>query len=141
MRTVYAGESNEQHQGTLLNCKACRLSASACISAPIAPDPSCIRKDHVGSLLADHDGCRIGIAGNDAQHDRGIDHAQAGDTAHAQPLIDHGIESGMCASWGRKLHVIFMFKQVASSRFVYCDCGRGHYSGRGIRKLFGELRP
>ena len=33
--------------------------------------------DHVGGLLADHDGRRVGVAADQGRHDRGIDHAQA----------------------------------------------------------------
>ena len=38
----------------------------------------------VGALLGDHDHRRIGVAADDRRHDRGVDDAQAIDTAHAQ---------------------------------------------------------
>jgi hypothetical protein len=41
--------------------------------------------------LADHDRRRVGIAGNDRRHDRGIGYAQPRKTAHAQPFVDHGL--------------------------------------------------
>src|SRR4029079_16307808 len=37
----------------------------------------CLGADHVGGLLADHDGRRIGVAADQRRHDRRIDHAQA----------------------------------------------------------------
>ena len=51
-----------------------RLTASARILA-----------DHRSALLADHDGRRVGVAGGERRHHRGVDHAQALDAAHAQP--------------------------------------------------------
>src|SRR5580658_7547757 len=50
-----------------------------------------VLKDHVRTLLADHDRGGVGIAGNDRRHDRGIDHAQTRESAYAQPFIDHGL--------------------------------------------------
>ena len=49
--------------------------------------------DHVGGLLADHDGRRVGVAADQGRHHRGIDHAQALDAAHFQLRIDHGHRS------------------------------------------------
>ncbi len=46
--------------------------------------------DHVGGLLADHDGRRIGVAADQGRHDRGIDHAQALEPVNLQLRIDHG---------------------------------------------------
>ena len=39
--------------------------------------PSRILPDHRGALLRDHDGRRIGVAGGDGRHHRGVDDAQA----------------------------------------------------------------
>ena len=43
----------------------------------------CVLQDHVGRLLGDHDGRRVGIARHQVRHDGRIDHAQAFDAAHA----------------------------------------------------------
>src|SRR5258706_7100276 len=48
-----------------------------------------LRLDHVGSLLADHDGRRIGVAADQGRHDRGIDDAQAFNATDFQLGIDH----------------------------------------------------
>src|ERR1043166_559965 len=45
---------------------------------------------HGGALLGDHHGRRVGVARGDGGHHRGIDHAQAIDSHHAQARIDHG---------------------------------------------------
>ncbi len=47
-------------------------------------------EDEGGALLRDHDGRRVGVARRDARHDRRVDHAQACDAAHAQPIVDDG---------------------------------------------------
>ena len=43
--------------------------------------------DHVGSLLADHDGRGIGVAAAKRGHDRCVHHAQSVNAAHAQTGI------------------------------------------------------
>ena len=43
------------------------------------------RADHVGGLLADHDGRRIGVAADQSRHDRGVDHAQAVEAVDPEP--------------------------------------------------------
>src|SRR5258705_8230901 len=48
-----------------------------------------LRLDHVGGLLADHDGWRIGVAADQGRHHRGIDDAQAFNAADLQLWIDH----------------------------------------------------
>src|SRR5258707_10233544 len=48
-----------------------------------------LRLDHVGGLLADHDGRRIGVAADQGRHDRGIDDAQAFNATDFQLGIDH----------------------------------------------------
>src|SRR5262245_1761914 len=45
--------------------------------------------DHVGSLLADHDGGCVGVAADQRGHDRRVDHAQAGDAVYTQSLVDY----------------------------------------------------
>ena len=40
-------------------------------------------------FFRDHDGGRIGIAGDDHRHDGGIDDAQLRQTMHPQPGVDH----------------------------------------------------
>jgi hypothetical protein len=49
-----------------------------------------VLEDHVGTLLADHDRGRIGVAGHDCRHDRGIDHAKPCKAVHSQPFVGHG---------------------------------------------------
>src|SRR6266403_71597 len=47
-----------------------------------------LRLDHVGGLLADHEGWRIGVAADQGRHDRGIDDAQAFNASDFQLRID-----------------------------------------------------
>ena len=46
--------------------------------------------DHVGGLLADHDGRCIGIAADQGRHHRRIDDAQAVEAVDFQTGVDHG---------------------------------------------------
>ena len=48
-----------------------------------------ILQDHGRAFLGDHHGRRVGVAGGDGGHDRGVDHAQALEPLHPQPRIDH----------------------------------------------------
>jgi choline dehydrogenase-like flavoprotein len=41
-----------------------------------------ILQHHRGSLLGDHDGRGVGVAGDQGRHDRGVDHAQRVDAVH-----------------------------------------------------------
>ena len=50
-----------------------------------------VLQDHVRAFFRDHDDGRVGVAGHHGRHDRGIDHAEIADAAHAQPLVDDGI--------------------------------------------------
>ena len=50
--------------------------------------------DHVGSLFANHDSWRIGIAGHDGWHDLGIDNAQSANPMDPQAFVDHGLGVG-----------------------------------------------
>src|SRR5229473_7142461 len=51
-------------------------------------------QNQVRALLADQDRGGVGVAGDQRRHDRGVDHPQAGDAAHAQFRIDHGVGVG-----------------------------------------------
>ena len=58
--------------------------------------------NHVGSLFRNHDRWRIGVAGHDGWHDRGIDDAQSGNPMDPQAFVDHGHDVGphfACAGW------------------------------------------
>jgi thiaminase/transcriptional activator TenA len=54
------------------------------------PRPTTVLADHCGTLLGDHDGRRVGIAGGQCRHYRRIDHAQAADAVHAQAGVHDG---------------------------------------------------
>ncbi len=60
---------------------------------------------HLRGALGDHHHRRVGVAADDAGHDRGIHHAQPPSAAHAQLLVDHGAArprpSGRCRRGGR----------------------------------------
>ena len=43
-----------------------------------------VGRDHIGGLLRDHDGRRVGVAGDQGRHDRSVDNAQAGDAVKAE---------------------------------------------------------
>ena len=46
--------------------------------------------DQIGGFFRNHDCGRIGVAGRDQRHDRGIDNTQTIDATDPQPLIHHG---------------------------------------------------
>ncbi len=46
--------------------------------------------DHVGRLLADHDGGRVGVAVDQVGHDGRVDDAQPLEAVDAQPGVDDG---------------------------------------------------
>ena len=48
-------------------------------------------RNHVGGLLRDHDGRRIGVAGYDLRHDRSIDDTQSIESTDTQPRIDRRV--------------------------------------------------
>src|SRR6201995_5124606 len=52
-----------------------------------APFSSRVFQDHVGGLLRDHDGRRVGVTRHQVGHHGGIDHAQALEAAHPQALV------------------------------------------------------
>src|SRR5579871_2397540 len=47
--------------------------------------------DEIGRLFGNHDRRRVGVAADERRHDRGIDHAQSFDPAHAQFGINHRV--------------------------------------------------
>ena len=47
-------------------------------------------EDHLGPLLGDHDRRRIGVAGDDRRHDRGVDDPQPFDAVNPQLGVDNG---------------------------------------------------
>ena len=69
------------------------LPLLACLTAPQAMfDPSwSVFQYHGCTFLADHDRGRIGVAGNDAGHDRGICDAEPGDAVYPQAWVHHGV--------------------------------------------------
>ena len=47
-------------------------------------------EDHCRAYFGDHHGRRVGVAGRDRRHHRGVDDTQAVETEDAQPLVDDG---------------------------------------------------
>src|SRR5262245_38059987 len=83
------------------NCRAISsvwASAMALLRVPIRIIVACpllmalarILQDHIRSLLGNHDRGSIGIARHQIRHHGRIDHAQALDAAHLEPLVNHG---------------------------------------------------
>ena len=52
--------------------------------------PLRILQDHVRGFFGNHDDGRVGVAGYQIRHHRGVDYAEAFDPANPQPLIDDG---------------------------------------------------
>src|SRR3546814_8875835 len=59
-----------------------------CCCTPASRYLPIVGKNHLGRLLGDNDSRRIGIAGNDIRHDRGIGDAQPPEGPQLQPRID-----------------------------------------------------
>src|SRR5262249_59997604 len=79
-------------------CKRALCSPRAMTSAPVScaatlsrmPQrlaTACVLPNHGGALFGDHHGGRIGVAGRDGRHDRGIDHPQPFEADGAQALV------------------------------------------------------
>src|SRR5690349_19797855 len=83
------------------NCRAISsvwASAMVLLRVPIRMPVTCplrialarVLQDHIRCLLGYHDCRGIGIARHQIGHHGGVDHPQALDAPHLEPLVDHG---------------------------------------------------
>ncbi len=77
-RSVAGDQRGDRVDGSLVGHQSFNIVAS---SAGLPPD-------HVGGLLGDHQHRGVEVGGGHGRHDRGIDHAQALEPAHAQLVVD-----------------------------------------------------
>ena len=92
----YAGGragDDQQLRGRQRCSGSARAAARPQVVALVAEDGRRQRRqvaDHVGRLLAHHDGRRIGIAAHDGGHNGGVCHTQAFDAVYAELCVHYG---------------------------------------------------
>ena len=83
--TLAFTERKELHNATARFFKVAAVSVKFAYSAALT-----VSANHLGATLCDHQSGRVGVARSNGRHDRCVDYAKPGNSAHAQPRIDNG---------------------------------------------------
>ena len=75
----------------------------------------------MGAFLADHNGGRVGISGDDVGHDRTVGDAQPLDAMHPKSFIDNGARiASHPAGGGRMEDCVALLPGIGQQGFIGC---------------------